>query len=280
MPNKQGKGKIDYLNYTVSPFKGKCPNITNHAPCERYCYMAQFFHRFKHGKKPMNPEIRIDEKEMFWSPKEPSKIGVCFNLDMFHPEIMRDAAIRTQIAHAKRNPQHTWIYLTKFPERYAEFNFPTNAWLGTTVDGLPHTADNVYKLLKATEPTHIRFGSFEPLLSRPQASWIAPTPQDMYDKPQYYPDWIIVGADTTPGAMQPPKLWIDNLVIPAKKMGIKVWMKDSLSFMDYMIKELPSQVEINVIQEPKEPILFQDEFPSGPCGRKVSLPDSENRYIT
>ncbi len=279
MPNLQGEGKIGYLHYTVSPAKGKCLNIVNHAQCEEYCYMAQFFHRFKHGKKPMNPEIRIDLKELLWSPKEPARIGVCFNLDLFHPD-MYDLWINMQLKWAGINPQHTWVYLTKFPERYAEFDFPLNCWLGTTVDGLPHTADNVYKLLSSTKPTHIRFISFEPLMSQPSPMQIAPIAAYLYKIPQYYPDWIIVGQDTSPGAKQIPMAWVDILVSAAKQMGIPIWMKDSLNFMDYMIKELPTQVEIKVIREPSDPVLFRDEFPDSSCGHKVTFPNEPKPPLT
>ena len=35
---------------------------------------------------------------------------------------------------ARDNPQWTFLFLTKFPKRIAEFDIPPNAWLGTTVD--------------------------------------------------------------------------------------------------------------------------------------------------
>lgn len=282
MPQKQGEGKIGYLHYTVSPVKGKCLNLVNHAECDQYCYMGTFFQRFEHSKMPMNPEIRLDMKELLWSPKEPSRIGVCFNLDLFHPDLNHDGWITMQIEHAYKHPEHTWVYLTKFPERYRQFYFPTNCWLGTTVDGLPHTQDNVYKLLSSTKPTHIRFGSFEPVLKHPNITWILPIIEG-----QDYPssifgriDWIIIGRDTSPGAKKIPKVWVDTLVQPANEMNIPIWMKDSLSYMDYMIKELPSQIEIKVIREPTEPVLFKDEFPTAPCGHRITFPNEPKPPLT
>jgi protein gp37 len=40
-------------------------------------------------------------------------------------------AVLEQVA---ANPQWTFLFLTKFPQRLAEFDFPINAWVGTTVD--------------------------------------------------------------------------------------------------------------------------------------------------
>jgi len=244
MANKQGKNKIDYLDFTISPIKGKCPNITNHAQCESYCYMAQFFHRFKHGKRPMDPTIRLDKKELNWNPSKPSKIGVCFNLDMFHPDIDHDEWIYQQIEHTWEHPEHEWYYLTKFPERYADFDFPKEAWLGATIDGLPHTASNAKELYEATTPVQNIWLSYEPLLSNN-----APLPTIYTEMPFR---WIVIGQDTSPGAKPIPQAWVDRIVLNAVKNGIAVWMKDSLSFISYIMKErsiLPNATLLELAQQ-------------------------------
>src|SRR5262249_40378111 len=42
--------------------------------------------------------------------------------------------IEATIEMARRNPQWNFLTLTKFPLRAAEFEFPDNWWMGTTVD--------------------------------------------------------------------------------------------------------------------------------------------------
>lgn len=279
LPNKQGEGKIDWTDFTWNPVKGRCYN-----DCF-YCYMDGIYRRFK--KLDHDPEM--DRVELGGPPMGDIKVFVQSINDLFHPQMVTEHKqwiydILAMIE--KSDPQTIFQFLTKFPGEYAKFDFSENCWLGATVDGLSHTQDNVYKLLSSTKPTHIRFLSLEPLMSEPGPYSLLPIPPLDTDYPyipeQYgIPDWIIVGQNTSPGAMRIPKAWVDILVSSAKKMQIPVWMKDSLSFMDYMIKELPvSKHHIKVIQEPREPVLYSDEFPNGPCGRRVTFPDKELPPLT
>ena len=268
-----GRSKIRYLDYQISPVKGKCPNITNHAACVRYCYMANFLKRFEHSKKhPMDPTIRFDEKELLWTPKEPGLIGVCFNLDLFHPDLGHDDWVALIVEHARQHPEHTWVFLTKFPEEYANYNFSENCWLGTTVDGLKHTKDNVKKLL-SLNPHYKKWVSVEPLKTKVDPNNITHcfflgSFQSGINGSMKIVDWIAIGQDTSPGAKRIPKAWIDTIVLQAKEMGIPIWMKDSLSWMDYMIKERPPM---------QKQILYEDEFPNGPWTKKVNQMNLSHR---
>ena len=151
--NKQGKGKIDYLEWDWNPVKGLCKKGCS------YCFMQRYYKRFK-----LNPTIRLDEKELnIKFPKNPCKIGVCFNHDLFGDWISSEWIYKI-IKRTEENPQHTFIFLTKNPLRYNDFKFPKNCWLGTTVDGTINTINNLKYIQLIEHFDLIKFVSFEPLI--------------------------------------------------------------------------------------------------------------------
>ena len=125
-----------------------------------------------------------------------------------------------------RGLDYTFLFLTKFPERYAEFDFPKNCWLGVTVTNY----DDLAKALSLKANNNFRFISFEPLLG------------DIQTIP-YWVDWIIVGAMTGSQAKkyQPKKEWIDKIIRQANRIDIPLFMKDNLQKVwgKKLIQEFP-----------------------------------------
>lgn len=216
MANRQGEKGIKYLDWTWNPVKGKC-----FFDC-KYCYMKPLFKRFK-----WDETLRIDINEMLWSPRKPSRIGVCYNLDLFHPKVP-GYWTREIVNVAWNNPQNTYLFLTKFPPGYDRFSFPENAWLGTSWDGRALTKDNGLILDQVDTPAGIKFISAEPLLRKP----------DFHLDDLETIDWIIIGADSTRGAKKPPIEWAKQLIDEARGLGIKVWVKDNYGYPEN-IKEIP-----------------------------------------
>ena len=119
----------------------------------------------------------------------------------------------------RRAPRHTYLFLTKNPQRYCDLasagKLPTepNFWYGTTVTGkgAPAFAESVHfntflsiePLLEDIDPGLGSFGGVR---------------------------WIIVGAMTGPGSRdhQPRREWVEKIVEAAALTGAKVFMKDSL----------------------------------------------------
>ena len=63
--------------------------------------------------------------------KKPATIFVCSMADLFG-EWVPERWITAVLKIVLQCRQHTFIFLTKNPERYQFFNFPQNAWLGAT----------------------------------------------------------------------------------------------------------------------------------------------------
>ncbi|WP_022667877.1 DUF5131 family protein [Desulfospira joergensenii] len=216
--NKQGPGKIDYCDFTYNPISGRCQH---NCP---YCYMQGFWKRY-----PAMAELQIKEKHLQSNfPKKPAVIFTGSSTDMFG-DWVPDEWIQRVLDKVRENPRHTFLFLTKNPERYADFSLMglNNCWFGTTVDGTERTADNRHKLVWATSAYCgiNRFLSFEPLLG--------PVESDLFGI-----KWIIIGANSNRGAKKTPMEWAYTLFKTAKNKGAKVWVKDNYGYPE-RIKEFP-----------------------------------------
>lgn len=220
--NKQGKGKIDYLDWTWNCVKGLCKQ-----GCD-YCYMIRFYDRFKLDKR-----IRFDMKELNTTfPKDPCRIGVCFNHDLFGGWI-DPSWIYKIIKKVEQNPKHTFVFLTKNPKRYNNFKFPKNCWLGTTVDGTIKTINNL-RDIHLVEHNLIKFVSFEPILEMKLLSQIPIINfEDL--------DWMIVGPDSNDNAVKVPLIFCDIFKKISRKFNVPLWIKDGFlkQGYPYKIKEIP-----------------------------------------
>lgn len=219
--NRQGPGKIDWTDYTFNPVSGCLHNCN-------YCYLLRMEKRFPGIMAPkFRPHYLIYPHKL----KKPSKIFVGSSGDMWGAWVER-RWINAVLAVCESYPQHTFQFLTKNPLRYAEFeNLPVkNTWYGTSVDGTERTEYNIDSLVWATSHRCYfnRFISFEPLL--------APVDPDLFGI-----SWIIIGANSNPGAEKPPKEWADHLIGLARKNGIAVFVKDNYGYPE-RIKEFPKEV--------------------------------------
>ena len=210
-----------------NPVKGLCP----HSDRCYYCYMKNFYKRFN-----MNPELRLDEKTLAHVPKG-DRIFVCSNLDLFAEAIPAEwiQAILDRIDQAfaqfsDRDIESydlNFMFLTKNPMRYKEFNFNNHFMrkhLGVTWDGLAFTAENINILRNYGDN---KFVSFEPLLASPEGQSLKGI------------DWIIIGADSRKGQPKPPKAWADYLIQEARELGIPVFVKSNYGY-PVVIQEYPT----------------------------------------
>lgn len=231
MAKKQGiYSAIEWADYSHNPVKGTCPY-----KCY-YCYNKRVQN---YGN--WNPRLRLDMKELNWLPREPGKIFICDNLDLLHPEIP-DGWIHSIIYKMRSEPQNTYQLLSKNPERYAGFEFSENAWLGTTWDGLSFTRNNISILVQNTPADRVRFISFEPLLKEPAGIDLSGI------------DWIIIGANSNPGARKPPNSWADMLITEARRLDIAVWVKNNYRYSE-RLKEYPA-LELEPVAIPVQMALF------------------------
>jgi protein gp37 len=259
---------IDYLDATWNPVTG-CSPVS--AGCA-HCWAKGMAHRMW-GTRPFS-DVQCHEDRLtiplHW--RKPRRIGVSFMGDLFH-EAVPDAFLDRVFAVMALASQHTFMVLSKRPERMREYfsqwqrsDRPTplagdgekqgsgwrwplpNVWLGVSVEDQP-TADARIPLLLQT-PAAVRFVSLEPLLGpvdltrvtydsvcvidglRGEAGW--PTPHE----PCNHLDWLIVGAETGPGARPCKAEWVQSIIDQARAAGVPIFLKDNLKWPE-RIQEWP-----------------------------------------
>ncbi len=257
MGRKITKTKIDWCDYVWNPVWGCLNN------CE-YCYAKKIAKRFARkiawkevifefkftGKrvkestlyqKEYEIENKIYDFEPVWLkrnynkefPVRPSRIFVNSMSEIYFWEKEWMQAVLDKI---KQYPQHTFIFLSKFPQSYdtEEIKFPNNCWLGLTIDKKISQDEiklQIWASFNAFFKENITFVSFEPLNFNPEFVW------------EYISEvnWIIVGAQTNP-YIPPQKKWVLQILEMAKKLEIPVFLKDNLyrAYPDLpLIKEFP-----------------------------------------
>jgi protein gp37 len=211
MLNKQGKGKIDWTDYTWNPISGCLHG------CD-YCYLKRI-----HGFD-MTPAFHPERLKDLEKLKEPSRIFTGSSGDMVGEWVKEEwISAVAKVMHA--NPKHTFQILTKNPKGYAKWGFSDNVWLGTSVDG-NRNLENIMTLKKARGiMENLLFVSFEPLLEM-----VVPTLDEI--------GWVIIGGKTGNPVFKPPREWIDVIIYEARKKKIPVFIKDNAGY-PHTIKEFP-----------------------------------------
>jgi protein gp37 len=123
------------------------------------------------------------------------------------------------------NPQWNFLFLTKFPQRFAEIEIPDNAWMGTTVD-MQARVNNAEKAFSKLN-TGVRWLSVEPMIEPIKLN-----------RPELF-NWVVIGGASpskqTPG-WQPPYRWIESLVRQCDDAGVPVYMKSNLGIANRVLQ--------------------------------------------
>jgi protein gp37/ParB-like chromosome segregation protein Spo0J len=155
--------------------------------------------------------------------------------------------IEAVLAACRAAPEWTFLFLTKFPQRMAEFDLPDNGWYGTTVDlqARVAVAEKAFAKVRTRSPGTKTWLSVEPMLEPLKFKRL-----DLFD-------WIVIGgasrSSKTP-EWKPPFEWIVDLHGQARAAGCRVWHKENLlgSRVREMMDGLP------VPQDPQEaPEVFR-----------------------
>lgn len=167
---------------------------------------------------------------------KPSKIFVSSMGDLFG-EWVPDIWIQDAFEAAQKSPQHTYLFLTKNPQRYCDLanagKLPggDHYWYGTTIT----KPDDAFFWKKGVNT----FLSIEPI--------VEPFPAGLVNWP-VFPGWIIVGAMTGPGSKhhQPKREWVENIVEAAANVNVPVFLKDSLASIwgPDLIQKYPAEMPV------------------------------------
>jgi protein gp37 len=197
--------------FTSNPIRGKCGHFGT-PTCGSYCYAERIRQRFQ---QPEELSFHPEELRAIEDRKKPATIFMGSMYDIFGAWVP-SVYILEILNTARKCPQHTFIFLTKNPARYGEFEFSPNCWIGYSDDGTKDERNWVH--FKGRKN---RFVSFEPLIGR-----LINVNMDLIDA-------VIIGAMTGPNSIRPDRDIIDGIISAAgsKPVFLKNNLLNMLTFL-------------------------------------------------
>lgn len=252
--NEQTDTSIEWARHSHNTVTGclhDCP----------YCYARDIANRFYEQKfVPVFHPARLAGPGSVKVPKEATEDESYRNIfansmsDLFGQWVPSDW-IEATIQMAWRNPDWNFLTLTKFPQRAADFEFPDNWWMGTTVDAQARVANAEKAFAKIKCKT--KWLSVEPLLE----------PLTFKDLGLF--QWVVIGGASfsmnTPEWV-PPFEWVSRLHNAAKDAGCAVYHKTNLYVGDKPNSGNRTNLDLGVKIRPRE-FPWLDNLPK-------KLPDS------
>lgn len=214
--NKQETDNIEWAKWSWNPLTGCLHNCP-------YCYARDIANRFYAQKfAPTFLPWRLGAPATQRVPSQAeSELGyrnifTCSMADLFGKWVPADW-IEAVLGVARDNPQWNFLFLTKFPNRLAEFEYPDNAWLGTSVDcqARVKNAERSFSRVRGG----VKWLSIEPMLEPLRFESLS-----MFD-------WVVVGgasASTETPAWLPPRRWVLDLECQAREAGAMIYEKTNL----------------------------------------------------
>jgi protein gp37 len=214
------------------------------------CFAAEYAHRFESslpylhglttpaGKWTGNVTMRADQLDLPLRIKKPTVWFVAERSDLFHPSVPDEYLDRIFAAMALC-PQHTFMVLTKRPERMLGYllgprgkapSWPLpNVWLGVTAEN-QEQADKRVPVLLQTPAAH-RFVSVEPMLGPIDLTNLPVNKHERWNAFAYpvpnYPrvDWVICGLESGHNARPGHPIWVRALRDQCAAAGVPFFFK-------------------------------------------------------
>ena len=223
--------RIEWADITINPVRG-CSHCS---PGCDHCYAERFAARLARIPNTARAYAGLVDVNGKWTGRfsvsldtldalsiKPRRIFVGSMCDLFHENLPYNLFLWI-VEKLSRYPQHTFMLLTKRPERMKHFISLTkesdtvcglwplpNLWLGVTVCN----RDELWKLdVLRKIPAALRFVSFEPLLS------------DLGDVDLSGIGWVIAGGETGPGARPMHPDWVRGLRDQCKEATVPFFFK-------------------------------------------------------
>jgi protein gp37 len=204
---------ISWCDRSWNPWQG-CIKVS---PGCKFCYMYR--DKARYGQ---DPAVVVRSKTTFDAPlkwKAPQLVFSCSWSDFFLEEA--DAWRNEAWEIIRRTPQHTYLLLTKRPERIADHlpqDWPwPHVWLGVSVETQAYRwrADRLREI-----PAAHRFLSCEPLL------------EDLGAIDVSHIDWVITGGVSVRTRRPMEIAWIESLRDRCLTSNVQLFVKQDTAFMD------------------------------------------------
>jgi protein gp37 len=215
--------RIGWADDTWNPWQG-CLKIS---PGCKYCYM--YSDKTRYGQ---DPAVVVRSKTTFSDPqrwKAPQRIFTCSWSDFFIEQA--DAWRPEAWEIIRRTPQHTYLVLTKRPERMADHlpqGWPwPHVWLGVSVETRDYRGRaDVLRLIPAAK----RFLCCEPLL------------EDLGRLDLHGIHWVIVGGESGTHHRPMEIAWAASIRDQCLAAGVQLYVKQDSAWKDGLQGRLPDDV--------------------------------------
>jgi protein gp37/ParB-like chromosome segregation protein Spo0J len=218
--NKQDTDNIEWAKWSWNPITGCLHNCS-------YCYARDIANRFFAQKfAPAFLPQRLGAPAHQTVPDQAKtelgyrNIFTCSMADLFGKWVPAEW-IEAVLDVVRENPQWNFLLLTKFPNRLAEFTYPKNAWLGTSVDCQARVKNAERSFAKVQGG--VKWLSIEPMLEPLKFDSLA-----MFD-------WVVIGGaskSTETPEWIPPRRWVMDLERQAVDAGCMIYEKTNLGFQN------------------------------------------------
>lgn len=276
------KTKIQWCDSTVNPTMG-CDGCEIWGSLRRTCYAGTLHTRFggvTKGYAPTFEEVTTFSGRMAQAaaysdltgrsrPDKPWLDGLSRHIfisdmsDSLSASVTFDYLFDEIIANVADGPgrRHRWLWLTKRPERMAQFSswlwdrgieWPDNLWAGTSITSRT-TTSRIRSLLKVGTARTIRFLSVEPQV-------------ESINLERWLPDlgWVIQGGESGRNSRPFNVAWAVDLLGQCRRSGVPYFLKqlgsnvvhggDRLTFEDGHAgdwSEWPEEVRVREMPDPR-----------------------------
>lgn len=230
--NKQTNENIDWAKYSWNPVTG-CVH-----GCE-FCYARDIAKDPRGGpydqlgkiEDRFLPTIWPEKLVIPYKMKPPTEsagdvsyknVFTCSMADLFGKWVPKEW-IEAVFKSVRENPQWNFLFLTKFPQKYLDLEFPDNAWIGATVNkqNQVKAIENLFEKIHAP----IKWLSLEPMYEKLT-----------FEKPHIFDWWVVGGAspskqtNDTPAtpAYEVPFEQQMHIYNQATSNGIEVYFKSNI----------------------------------------------------
>jgi protein gp37 len=222
------KTRIEWADYTWNPITGCLGPKGDGVRCP-YCYANRLANGRLRERYLQSYELIAGDPHDPFAPRfqggllDPvgKKAGRIFVGSMTDPfgDWMPSKWIEWVLTTVHCCPQHTFMFLTKWPQNLARWSpWPENCWVGATATNNTEAYDAIKRLDDVD--AIVRYLSIEPLLANIGGKLLDGL------------DWVIIGAQTGPGAKPIDTRDVRELLDAADYYGIPVFLKDNLHWSE------------------------------------------------
>lgn len=242
--------KIEWATKVWNPVTG-CNKVSQ--GCKN-CYAETVAKRFW-GERKFTDVVMHEDRLHLPNWKTPQRVFVNSMSDLFHEDVSFHFIYNVWM-RMYANPQHTFMILTKRPERIikyiewfknflGEFIVLPNVWLGVSVENQETANERIPLLVQV--PAAVRWLSCEPLLGRVVLSHAYKIPSIDHPHAKCGPliHWVVVGGESGAKARPMHTDWVLNLRHECEMANVPFFFKQWGEWMP--ISRPLTSSEINVL---------------------------------